>query len=269
MNEQNTLHFELSATPMDFRPRKGWLAEASGIPHHLFYFCKKGSIKAKAGDHNVDLKAGDAIWIGPDTSFRLESDQPIETSLARFRLRLEKTSSVTFALKSDFLEARDVQLNAAWLEAVRQESFLPAKHPSRSLRCALAGLLSMTFLQHPVLPQQSAGERKLSPTQIRVLNEWIQILPAAIHTDTSEMARQLQLSRDYMNRLCRATFGMSAERWIITQRIRSAAQRFSESTLNVSQVAEEYGYTSIYFFSRQFRQVMGCSPTEWKHRSAS
>jgi hypothetical protein len=157
LNEQNTLHFELSATPMDFRPRKGWLAEASGIPEHLFYFCKKGSIKAKVGGHNVDLKAGDAMWIGPDTSFRLESDQPIVTSLARFRLRLEKTSSVTFALKSDFLEAHDVHLNAAWLEGVRQESYLPAMHPSRSLRCALAGLLSMTFLQHPALHEQAAG----------------------------------------------------------------------------------------------------------------
>jgi AraC-like DNA-binding protein len=268
LNEQNTLHFELSATPMDFRPRKGWLAEASGIPHHLFYFCKKGSIKAKVGGHNVYLKAGDAIWIGPDTSFRLESDEPMVTSIARFRLRLEKASSVAFALKSDFVEAHDAQLNAAWLETVRQESYLPALRPSRSLRCALAGLLSMTFLQHPVLPGQAAGERKLSPAQIRILNEWMQMLPAATHPDTSEMARQLQLSRDYMNRLCRATFGMSAERWIITQRIRSAAQRFSESTLNVSQISEEYGYASLYFFSRQFRQVMGCSPSEWKRRAA-
>ena len=99
---------------MDFRPRKGWLAEASGIPHHLFYFCKKGSIKAKVGDHNADLKAGDAIWIGPDTSFRLESDQPMMTSIARFRLRLEKASSVAFALKDDFVEAHDAQLNAVY-----------------------------------------------------------------------------------------------------------------------------------------------------------
>jgi len=164
--------------------------------------------------------------------------------------------------------ARDVQLNAAWLEAVRQESYLPALHPSRSLRCAVAGLLSITFLQHSALPEQAAGKRKLSPAQIRILNEWMQMLPAATHPDTSEMARQFQLSRDYTNRLCRATFGMSAERWIITQRIRSAAQRFSESTLNVSQIAEEYGYASLYFFSRQFRQVMGCSPSEWKRRSA-
>jgi AraC-like DNA-binding protein len=269
LNEQNTLHFELSATPMDFRPRQGWLAEARGIPQHLFYFCKKGSFKAKVGDRSVDLKAGDAIWIGPDISFRLESDQPMVTSLTRFRLRLENSTSVAFALKCDFLVARDGQLSTVWLEALRQESYLPALRPSRSLCCALAGLLSMTFLQHPALPTQTAGERKLSPAEIRILNEWMQKLPAATHPDTSEMARQLQLSRDYMNRLCRATFGMSAERWLITQRIRSAAQRFTESTLNISQIAEEYGYTSLYFFSRQFRQVMGCSPTEWKRRSAS
>jgi AraC-like DNA-binding protein len=130
----------------------------------------------------------------------------------------------------------------------------------------VAGLLSITFFQHPTSPSQSESERKLSPAQIRILNEWAQKLPASVHPDTSEMARHLQLSRDYMNRLCRATFDISAERWLINQRIRSAAQRLTESNLNVSQIAEEYGYASLYFFSRQFRQVMGCSPTEWKRR---
>jgi hypothetical protein len=143
LNEKNTLHFELSATPMDFRPREGWLAEASGIPHHLFYFCKNGSIKAKVGSVVLDLKAGDAIWIGPEVPFRLQSDEPMVTSLSRFRLRLDNSGSVNFALKNDFVVARDAQSNAAWLEAVRQESYLPAVRPSRSLRCAVAGLLSI------------------------------------------------------------------------------------------------------------------------------
>ena len=268
LNEKNKLHFELSATPMDFHPREGWLAEAPGIPHHLFYFCKTGTITAKVGSAVLDLKAGDAIWIGPEILFLLQSDEAMVTSLSRFRLRLENSGSVNLALKNDFVVARNAQLNAAWLEAVRQESYLPGVHPSRSLRCAVAGLISMTFLPHPASPVLAASERKLSPAQIRILNEWVQKLPAAVHPDTSEMAGQLQLSRDYMNRLCRATFAISAERWIITQRIRSAAQRFSESTLNVSQIAEEYGYSSLYFFSRQFRQVMGCSPTEWKRRGA-
>lgn len=264
LDEAHKLRFELSAMPMDFRPQQGWLAEATGIPHHLFYFCKKGSMRAEAGGTVFHLKAGDSIWIGPATPFRFWSDEPSATSLARFRLQLEGSDSVTFALKDDCIVSRDGQLSTAWLEAVRQESYLPTRHPSRSLRCAVAGLLSMTFLQHP--PSQSETGRKLSPAQIRILNEWAQRLPTAVHPDTSEMARQLQLSRDYMNRLCRTTFGISAERWLIRHRIRSAAQRLAESTLNVSQIAEEYGYTSLYFFSRQFRQVMGCSPVEWRRR---
>lgn len=264
LDEKNSLHFELTAMPMDFRPREGWMANYSGIPHHLFYFCKRGSMRAEAGGGIFHLKAGDSIWIGPGTSFRLWSDEPTATSLARFRLQVENARSVSFALRPDILVARDGQLRAAWLESVRQESYLPTLPPSRSLRCAVAGLISITFLQHS--PSQSQSERKLSPAQIRILNEWAKRLPAAVHPDTSEMARELQISRDYMNRLCRATFGISAERWLIQQRIHSAAQRLAESTLNVSQIAEEYGYTSLYFFSRQFRQVMDCSPVQWRRR---
>jgi AraC-like DNA-binding protein len=264
LNEKNTLRFELSATPMDFRPQEGWLVEATGIPHHLFYFCRKGSIQTETGGIFIHLKAGDSVWIGPGTPFRFWSDEASATSLSRFRLQVEDSPSITFALKDDCIVSRNGQLSTAWLEAVRQESYLPIQHTSRSLRCAVAGLLSMTFLQHPPFPSRLESGRKLSLVQIRILNEWAQRLPTAVHPDTSEMARQLQLSRDYMNRLCRATFGISAERWLIRRRIRSAAQRLAESTLNVSQIAEEYGYTSLYFFSRQFRQVMGCSPVEWR-----
>ncbi len=76
LNEKNTLRFELSAMPMDFRPREGWLVEASGISHHLFYFCKRGSMRAEAGGSVFHLKAGDSVWIGPGTPFRLWSDEP-------------------------------------------------------------------------------------------------------------------------------------------------------------------------------------------------
>lgn len=50
----------------------------------------------------------------------------------------------------------------------------------------------------------------------------------------------------------------------------TSVSRFRLRVENSSSVAfaEEYGYTSLYFFSRQFRQVMGCSPTEWKRRGA-
>jgi AraC-like DNA-binding protein len=74
------------------------------------------------------------------------------------------------------------------------------------------------------------------------------------------------MSADYFNRLCRATLNMSAERWVIKQRVEAAAARLVESDRSIGEVADEYGYSSLYFFSRQFRMVQGVSPREFRAR---
>ncbi len=82
----------------------------------------------------------------------------------------------------------------------------------------------------------------------------------------TELAAQLRLSRDYFLRLFLATFQRSARKWLIEQRVRSAAQRLAESALSISEVADEYGYSSIYFFSRQFKTIMDTTPTAYRRQ---
>ena len=36
-----------------------------------------------------------------------------------------------------------------------------------------------------------------------------------------------------------------------------------DGQLNFTQIAEKLGYTSIHYFSRQFRKVTGMTPTEY------
>ncbi len=52
------------------------------------------------------------------------------------------------------------------------------------------------------------------------------------------------------------------------ERIRSAAARLADSTLNVSEVATEHGYRDLTLFSRQFRQIMGTSPRAYRRRGS-
>jgi AraC-like DNA-binding protein len=52
------------------------------------------------------------------------------------------------------------------------------------------------------------------------------------------------------------------------QRLHYAAQRLLESGLNVTEAALELGYSDVFLFSRQFKQVLGCSPRTYRQRHA-
>ena len=53
---------------------------------------------------------------------------------------------------------------------------------------------------------------------------------------------------------------MPPRQWIVAQRIQQASHLLIDSDLPINRIAELYGYDSLYFFSRQFKQVTGLSP---------
>ena len=99
--------------------------------------------------------------------------------------------------------------------------------------------------------------------QREALEEWahrdgrVQVTPA-------QLAAHLGLSADYFTRLFRKSYGISPRAWIVRERIKMAAVRLLESHLNIGEVAEEFGYSDIFFFSSQFKQVMGQSPRHYR-----
>jgi len=83
------------------------------------------------------------------------------------------------------------------------------------------------------------------------------------------VARHVRLNPDYFTRQFRRTFGVAPQTWIKRLRIRAAADHLLASEATVSEVAERFGYSSVYFFSHQFREVLGTSPSAWRLAHAS
>jgi AraC family transcriptional regulator, arabinose operon regulatory protein len=50
------------------------------------------------------------------------------------------------------------------------------------------------------------------------------------------------------------------------ERVRRAGVDLAESSMSVTAVAERNGYEDIYFFSRQFKQVTGLSPRQYRKK---
>ena len=285
LDPKNSVELELSATPILLRPQPGWFVKSGGVPEHLFYLCRAGAFTAEVDGTSFRVKAGEALWVNADTPFFFDDAIPSSTVIARFRVSILTQTGRKVALKSDSEIGRTGDSAGLWLELLQMQLFpsgpLFVSRDGPVLRTILAGLLADTFapgatnnnthglgLGVPVTQTNNGNPQPkgLTPLQAQALQDWVHSLPPSARPTTDDLARQLKLSRDYANTLCRRTFRLSAERWIIDQRIRAAAQRLCESALTVSEVADEFGFTSLYFFSRQFRAVLGQSPKEYRER---
>ncbi|WP_238150849.1 helix-turn-helix domain-containing protein [Kribbella sindirgiensis] len=78
----------------------------------------------------------------------------------------------------------------------------------------------------------------------------------------AEMASNASLSRAQFTRRFVAQFGMSPAQYLIQARIDRAHQLLTESGMTVTATAAALGYTDVPYFSRQYKQRTGRSPSQ-------
>ena len=80
----------------------------------------------------------------------------------------------------------------------------------------------------------------------------------------SRMAKLINISEPYLYRLYKKAFGVTCAADVINSRIEQARHYLSYSDLGVEEIAFICGYKNPVHFSRQFKQITGHSPKEWR-----
>lgn len=87
---------------------------------------------------------------------------------------------------------------------------------------------------------------------------------AAYRVET--LAKETGLSADHFTRLFRSQKGVTPREFILRARIESAQGLLRSSSHSIGRIAEILGYSDVYFFSRQFKEKVGVSPSEYRNR---
>ncbi len=77
----------------------------------------------------------------------------------------------------------------------------------------------------------------------------------------TSLAAASGISESYLKRLFVERFGVPPKKYIIQMKIRHAAELLRLERYNVTQVACLCNFSDVYFFSRQFKEYMGVTPT--------
>ena len=78
------------------------------------------------------------------------------------------------------------------------------------------------------------------------------------------LVKHLERDYHYISHLFSAAEGLTIEKFIIRQKVERAKELIGYGELSIAEVAQQLGYSSPAHLSRQFRQVMGLTPTEFQ-----
>ncbi|WP_454193808.1 helix-turn-helix domain-containing protein [Paenibacillus sp. Marseille-Q7038] len=112
--------------------------------------------------------------------------------------------------------------------------------------------------------QEEPEERKVSNQLAQAIQEianYVRQHPGINHR-VEDLAARAGLSPRYFSIKFKELVGYSVQSYIIKMRIERAEHLLVHAGMNVTEVADALGYRDIFFFSRQFKQYTGKSPSE-------
>ena len=111
------------------------------------------------------------------------------------------------------------------------------------------------------MPQVKGG---LAPAQLRSLLAWIEAhlhLPLTI----SDLAAQTHLSDYHFAHMFRHSMQQAPHQYILQQRLMRAHRLVQSSTLSLTEIALQCGFSSASHFSNRFKLHFGCTPSQLRH----
>ncbi|GBF77630.1 chemotaxis protein CheY [Paenibacillus sp. 598K] len=127
-------------------------------------------------------------------------------------------------------------------------------------RLILKQLLIMLLRQDIDGPVEKNVSNQLTEAIHEIAN-YIRQNPGIPHR-IEDLAMRAQLSPRYFSTRFKQLIGMSVQSYMIQTRIDRAQHLLMHAGMNVTEVADALGYRDIFFFSRQFKQYTGKSPSE-------
>lgn len=254
-----------------------------------FLYVDKGVVEVTTGPTTFHLRQGDMVFYSPNEfhSLRCNRRTPPDIFIISFGCRSEAMS---------FFEQRSLRLgdeerwfltqlieegNKTFAVPVAPPRLLPpgrrAANPlarkenpefgsEQLIKILLEALLIRLVRKH----SGSSSSPRLSPaTKERrepdLAERIVEYLEAHLRESPSvdQLCSVFPMSRTRLRALFRAHTGCGVTEYMVRLRIERAKRYLREETSNITEISERLGYSSIHYFSRQFRKTTGISPTEY------
>lgn len=255
----------------------------AGETHNFWEFLcvDRGEVEVTAANRNYTLKKGEIIFHKPNEFHGLRANGTVAPNLVVISFRCNSPAMSFFEekiltigevernlLASIITEARSAfssKLDDPYLAELKKS---PVYHPGseqlitlylEQLLIQLYRRYTASYRQIPVT--QSMKLKNDSDTYGRILSYLEDNL--SNHLTIEQICHNNLIGRSQLQKLFRDRNGCGVIDFFSRMKINAARQMIRTQNLNFTQIADQLGYTSIHYFSRQFKKITGMSPSEY------
>jgi AraC-like DNA-binding protein len=269
--------------------RSKWYLAPRKLLDYLAVFIVEGEGIFRVGDDEFRVEVNDLIWIPPDTEHEMRgTSAQMHCSYIHFDLIYDPLRSHWNAYfpgntidLSDFSVLQHPPLNDLEIDQWCGKLTIKTPRDIRELfericleyrRCGsganllLSGLMLQLLSKLLEVPENISSNSYYSE-KMQLAAEWI-TENYQEKLDIGKLAKQAGLSKSHFRKLFRETHNTSPRRLYQQTRMRRACEMLAYTSMNISEIAEELGFSNINNFSRAFRNATSMSPSQYQQRRA-
>ena len=251
-----------------------------------FVYVDKGEVNVTADSIRTTLKKGDIIFHKPNEFHTVQATGTIAPNLAVISFSSSSPAISFFEdkiLRIDELERNllaDIIIEARnCFESPLDDPYLThmvKKTPDIFGSEQMLRILLEHFLIHivrrqsnPIILKKKLPLQPLKTTKSRsdseVFNRVIDYLEANLseHISLELICRDNLIGRSQLQKLFQEKTGNGVIEYFSKMKIDAAKQLIRTGHMNFTQISQELGYSSIHYFSRQFKKLTGMTPSEY------
>lgn len=252
-----------------------------------FIYVDKGEVGVTAGKTSVVLKKGEILFHQPNEFHNVQAVGGIAPNLivASFsskspsmdffkRKTLNIDENIHYLLADIIIEARklfDCRLDDPYLQNMPLKPDAPAGS-EQLIRLYLENMLIHLTrkYQNPLVLGKSALKAEpfkaaKNKGDIEIFNRVNAYLENHIneHISIEQICRDNLVGRSQLQKIFKEQCDLGIIEYFSTLKINASKELIRTRHMNFTQIAEQLGYTSIHYFSRQFKRITGMTPSEY------
>ena len=140
---------------------------------------------------------------------------------------------------------------------------------SAAASAAMLELLLWVAMQAGVA-KRSSGTALAAPRSLAAAERVAAILHERLEEPLNipDLAAEVDLTQNYLARIFRLRYGMTMPRFLLTCRMDHAKHLLAHTAIPVGKVAARAGMPDVQHFNKQFRKLVGVSPSGYRSRNA-
>lgn len=260
-----------------------------GESHDFWEFIcvDKGEVGVTAGDTFTILKKGDIAFHEPNEFHNVRavsgvapnlvviSFQCEDEAMQFFKKRILQIDELGRTLLADIIVEARRCLDCRLDDPYRQNISLKESDMFASEQ--LIHLYLTQFLIHLIrryshalglakrLPKAETPKAAKSKSDAEIFNRVVNYLEARLTSRVTidQICRDNLIGRSQLQKIFKEQCHMGIIEYFSLLKINAAKELMRTDHLNFTQISERLGYTSIHYFSRQFKKVTGMTPSEY------